>query len=356
MTAGVRLALGYYDDVVAPLLKAQAPELPYAAARVGTGSEVLGLDDDMSRDHDWGLRLQLFVEADAVERVSALLDEHLPLSYAGFPVRFATTGDPDDVGHRVEVTTVPCFVTSRLGIDAMADLTPMEWLGLTGQSVLEVTAGAVFADTLGTLTLVRARLAWYPDEVWRYVVAADWTRLTQETPLMSRAGQRGDDLGSRVIAARLVGAAMHLAFMLQRHWPPYPKWLGSAFMRLPVAKALGAPLAAVLAADRWHERQDALAEALMVLLRAQRDAGLPVPSGSATTPFFDRPFLGVRDEVAGLLLKSVTDPAVRRLPPGVGAVDQWVENVDVLTRSASRVAAAQASVRMGAGEAERQEL
>jgi hypothetical protein len=339
---------------VAPLLKAQRPELPYAAARVGTGSEVLGLDDDMSRDHDWGLRLELFVEADAVERVTALLDEHLPRSYAGFPVRFATTSDPDDVRHRIDVTTVPGFVTSRLGIDAMADLTPMEWLGLTGQSVLEVISGAVFADALGTLTLVRRRLAWYPDDVWRYVVAADWTRLSQEMPLMSRAGRRCDDLGSRVIAARLVGAAIHLAFLLERQWPPYPKWLGSAFMRLPLATALGAPLAAVLAADRWHERQDALAEALTVLLRAQRDAGLPVPSGSPTTPFFDRPFLGVRDEVASLLLKSVKDPAVRRLPPGVGAVDQWVDNVDVLTRSASRVAAAQASVRMEAVGADEQ--
>jgi hypothetical protein len=81
-----------------------------------------------------------------------------------------------------------------------------------------------------------------------------------------------------------------------------------------------------------------------VLLRAQHDAGLPVPSAAPTTPFFDRPFLAVRDEVAGLLLESVTDPVVRQLPAGVGSVEQWVDNVDVLTRPTLRMAAAQASV------------
>jgi hypothetical protein len=63
-----------------------------------------------------------------------------------------------------------------------------------------------------------------------------------------------------------------------------------------------------------------------------------------TTPFFDRPFVGVRDEVPALLLESISDPGIRRLPPGVGAVEQWVDNVDVLTRAPLRRAAASASV------------
>ena len=72
---------------------------------------------------------------------------------------------------------------------------------MTGQAALEITAGAVFVDETGELTRLRDALEWYPDDLWRHVIACDWQRLDQELPLMSRAGERGDDLGSRVVAA-----------------------------------------------------------------------------------------------------------------------------------------------------------
>jgi hypothetical protein len=168
-------------------------------------------------------------------------------------------------------------------------LTSLDWLCLTGQSLLEVTAGQVFTDDLGSLTGLRQKLAWYPDDVWRYVVAADWIRLGEDLPLLGRAGHRGDDVGSRVICGRMVNTAMHLAFLLSRRWPPYPKWLGTLLTQLPVTSGLHP----ALTADRWMERQEAVSQALAVLHQAQHIAGLPTTEGTPTEPFFDRPFLGI---------------------------------------------------------------
>ena len=75
--SGCELAQQFYADVVAPLLARAMPRLRYAAGRLGSGSEVLGLDDVMSRDHDWGCRLTLLVDGpdrDAVPQIDGLLE------------------------------------------------------------------------------------------------------------------------------------------------------------------------------------------------------------------------------------------------------------------------------------------
>ena len=58
--------------------------------------------------------------------------------------------------------------------------------------------------------------------------------------------------------------------------------------------------------------------------------------------FFDRPFATVSSSVSQLLLDEVSDPLIRELPAGVGSVEQWVDNVDVLSFPERRVAVAQA--------------
>ena len=109
--SGVELGAAFHREVVGPLLGRELPRLRYAAARLGSGSDVLGLDDAMSRDHDWGCRLTLLVnEADraAVPAVGDLLTRGLPDRFRGCPVRFAMTWDPA-VAHKVEVATVGDF-------------------------------------------------------------------------------------------------------------------------------------------------------------------------------------------------------------------------------------------------------
>jgi len=308
--------------------------MPCAAGRFGSGSDVLGLDDEMSRDHDWGLRLNLLVPQECVAEVDAHLAAALPDAVAGRPTRFATTWDPA-VRHRVQVQTARDLAVSRLGIDPTAPMRVADWLALTGQAVLEVTAGEVFADDAGELAAIRRSLAWYPEDVWRHVVATDWARLAQELPFVGRTGERGDDLGSRVVAARLAHVALHLAHLLDRRWAPYAKWLGTSAARLPHTRGVVAPLTRALQADAWRDREDGIVEALRLLHRAQEGAGLPVVD-DPVEPFWDRPYRGVREAVVRVLEDAVTDPAVRGLPRGVGSAEQWSTSVDVLVDASRR--------------------
>ena len=48
-----------------------------------------------------------------------------------------------------------------------------------------------------------AKFAYYPHDVWLYLMAAGWSRIGQEERLMGRAGLVGDELRSAVIGARL---------------------------------------------------------------------------------------------------------------------------------------------------------
>jgi hypothetical protein len=334
---GAELARRFFTDVVEPLLSRTRPDLRYAAARLGSGSDVLGLDDAVSRDHDWGCRLTLLVDEDArdqVPRISAILDEELPERFGEYSVRFPVTWD-SSLSHRVEVATVADFAASRLGVDPSGGLSAVDWLSLTGQSVLEVIAGPVFTDRTRALAAVRTKLAWYPPDVERYVLAAGWQRLCQLLPMVGRTAEAGDELGSRLISASLAGDLVWLAFALSRRWAPYAKWRGTAFRSLPVAARLG-PLLDAAAAPPWREREDALASACELLLGLQRERGLPAPA-SAVIPFFDRPYRTVAEAVPRALLDGITDPDVLRLPL-VGSIEQWVDSVDALSSPGHRAA------------------
>jgi Domain of unknown function (DUF4037) len=336
---GAELACRFHAEVVGPLLASEFPTLRYAAGRLGGGSDVLGFDDAMSRDHDWGCRLTLLVDTadrEAVPAVSRLLERDLPESFLGLPVRFPLTGS-GTVTHQVEVATVAAFAVSRLGVDPTGPLTVADWLVLDGQAVLEVIAGPVFADQTTALGPVRASLRWYPRDIELYVLAAAWHRIEQQLPFVGRTGVRGDELGSRLLCAQLADDLVALAFLLSGRWAPYAKWRGTAFLSLPVASRLGGLLDAAVTQATWQDREAGLAGACEVLLDLQRERGLAAPD-RAVTMFWDRPFRSVNLDVIAALLADITDPDVRRLPHGIGSAAQWIDSVDVLTRAGRRAA------------------
>lgn len=238
------------------------------------------------------------------------------------------------VRHRVDVATVDRWWCGRLGLDPRAGLRPADWLALPTQTLAEVTAGAVFHDGLGELEPIRATLAWYPPDVWRYVLACQWQRIGQEESFPGRCAEVGDELGSATLGGRLVREVMRLALLQRRRYPPYAKWLGSALARLPGAAELGEALGAALAARTWRDREAALSAAYERLAAVHNRIALTGPVETSVRPFHGRPFQVIDGgRLAGALLESIGDPQVRALAL-CGSVDQMCDSVEILTHPA----------------------
>jgi hypothetical protein len=341
MNSGLGLAGVFYRDVVAPLLTG----VPHGAALLGDGSEVLGYDDAVSTDHDFGPRVQIFVAAVAdVAPAETRLTGRLPATFGGFPVVYVDHDRSDGAAsHQVEVTTAARFFTERLGVDPAEGLRLDDWLVTPTQVFATLTGGAVFADPDGELDRRRRALRWYPDDVWRYALAAAWLRVDQEEPFVARTGSTGDDLGSRLLAARLVRDLMRVAFLVERRWAPYAKWFGRAFSDLALARRVGPDLFAALAASVWREREAALVRAGSALIAATNDLGLGPPVDPAPRSFHERDIRVVgAARVTVALTGAITDPDVVRLletqrcRPGTdqgqlaGTVDLAVDSTEIL--------------------------
>jgi hypothetical protein len=262
----------------------------------------------------------------------------LPDEFHGWPTRFGWDAVP--VSHHIDVAPLGEWLEGRIGFDPSGGISARQWLSTPQQRLLEVTAGAVFHDPRGELAAVRKALEWYPDDVWLWLLACQWRRLDQEEPFAGRAAEVGDELGSRVVAARLVRDVMRLAFLLERRYAPYSKWLGFAFAQLDAAAALRPGLLDVLAAQSYEARENALV-GVVEELAAQHNATGVTQSAEATVRLFhDRPFrvLGSARFV-DVCLERVTDPWLKSLPLA-GAIDQFVDSVDVLSETAAFAAAA----------------
>jgi Domain of unknown function (DUF4037) len=323
--SGATLNAGFYRDVIEPGLRS----IPHSAALLGWGSDVLGYDDERSTDHGWGPRLMLFVAPGDVSRAVAGIEEVIPQEYLGWPVRFGWEGMPDK--HFVEVHVVSDWVVTQLGVDALRPLTSVDWLLVPQQQLLGVVAGAVYADPRGELTRLRETLAWYPDQLWRWLLACQWTKISQEEAFVGRSAEAGDDVGSAVLAGRIVRELMRLAFLQQRRYAPYGKWLGTAFSRLAGAGGLVPVLQSALSAPSYAEREQSLVTAYELLARAQNALALHEPVDPTARNYHTRPFRVLHGgRFAEALAATVDDPALTALPQ-VGSVDQWIDSTDLLS-------------------------
>lgn len=343
---GLELARLFFHEAVAPIVARVAPALRYTAGRIGDRSDAFGYDDAISRDHGWGPGCTLLLDPAAFDDVSPRLDAalraELPVQFRGYPTSYAgmylAAVDAPPIEHGVELSSPERFLRRYLGIASTQDMRAIDWLVANEQKLLEATSGELFHDDLG-FAATRAQLARYPDDIRLHLIAVEWMKINDEQAFPARAGSRGDEAGSGIVAARLAESAMRLGFYLERAYAPYGKWFGTAFLRLACGPELYELIAAMLSAPGWEDRDRAWAEALRRLIVLHERAGLLAPGKYRPTSVYGgRPGTGLPGVDRGLptmanliddIRAHIRDAEVLAIPPRVGSINQLLASRDL---------------------------
>ncbi|HSQ40426.1 MAG TPA: DUF4037 domain-containing protein [Anaerolineales bacterium] len=271
-----------YEEEIAPCIAKKFPDLKYAAATLGMCSEILGLDDAVSMDHEWGPRITIFLaEEDQAlysQEIAAVLRESLPPQFKGFTMMWRQSGiDVHDTRETILYHVGTSTVDRALrfcGGTAAAPLQAVDWLNVSDQHLLEFTAGVVYRDDTGDLTRARKMLAYYPDDVLCFLLMCDWNAVGGDWFPIGRIGSKGDALGLRLQVAKIAQSMMRLAFMVSRKYMPYKKWFGLLFKRLPIAASLEPALLDLLQETDWRKAEEKIGAAAAILLQQQNQLGI----------------------------------------------------------------------------------
>lgn len=280
-TSIIDISREFFSEVVLPILQREFPEetAQTAFGVFGYGSEVLRLDDDYSRDHHWGLRInavmpQALFAARRGDLVSTIAAQ-LPSVWRGQSLRegYTRTGG-------LELTSLEQYLTQTIGL-SHPPRTNAEWLTMPEEDIVHVVGGEVWHDPAGRFTAVRQALnAYYPEPVRRRRIA-HWCRYYSGmgTYALQRALLRGNELYCVTTFARAIKLGVQLAFLLDKQYFPYDKWLWAYFEKLPrmAARLSGLVAEAVQLATPWERKLELLDQMSDVLDAALVEDGLIQP-------------------------------------------------------------------------------
>ena len=242
---GLELSKKYYLEFGKPMLeKSFADILPHiAVGLVGSGSECLGFDDDISTDHDFEPAFCIFLpDEDILDRKTEFALERayakLPDEFLGFhrsPI--SPVG-----GSRHGVIRISDFFIKTTGYPK-GDLDIIDWLSIDEQSLLEATSGEVFFDGLGRFSEIRKKLSYLPDDVRLKKLAGHLLNMAQSGQYnYQRCIARKETAAAQLALFEFVKSALHVAFLLNKRYIPYYKWSFRALRELPLLAELYEPL------------------------------------------------------------------------------------------------------------------
>lgn len=245
---GLSLCRAYYEEIGQPALQPQFAAVwdHIAAGLVGEGSECLGFDDEISRDHDWGPSFCLWLSNEDYATFGQALQkayDALPQEFRGFQRRETPGGQG-----RVGVWRISDFYRSFIGL-SRAPETLAEWIRIPETFLSKATNGQVFADPSGRFSAIRqSLLAFYPHDVYLKKIAFYAAKMAQSGQYnYKRCLDRQELVAAQCARYEFIKAAMAMTYLLNKKYMPFYKWAHHGLQFLPVLPKMYPKIASLAA-------------------------------------------------------------------------------------------------------------
>ena len=225
----------FYEEQVAPMIRTLFPQYEgrIAAGIAGEGSDCFGYYDEISRDHDFGTGVCLWLTDEDMQEFGRELSE----AYDALVDEKTRTFLTARLRERRGVMSIHDFYSNILLIDcntAECKMSDQQWRSLDHACLATAVNGEIFRDDPGVFTNFRKLLLdYYPDSVWRMRIAEkmhEYSACLQVN--YARCMTRNDMVAADICKVRGMEAAMELYFLLKRTYPPYYKWTYRALKEL----------------------------------------------------------------------------------------------------------------------------
>ncbi len=217
----------FYENFVAPMIHNKFPnyEGRIAVGLVGEGSDCFGYDDFMSRDHDFGTGVCLWLTDEDFDDIGCLLS----IAYNELVEKHGGKGITERLMERRGVMTIHNFYSNILYVDCNTTdgiISDDDWYSFEHSCIATAVNGIVFRDDLGEFSRFRNKLLdYYPEKIWRRLLANELHRFSASLQVnYARCMSRNDTVAAELCRAQGVDAAMQLFFLINKKYAPYYKW------------------------------------------------------------------------------------------------------------------------------------
>ena len=149
---------------------------------------------------------------------------------------------------------------------------------------------------------------------------------------MGRCGDVGDELGSQLVAARLVRELMRLSFFIETlcslHKMVWNRLFAPQIELQILRHYFGKCCWRTIGRSEKHTSPNPTEK----VAHLHNQLGITEPLASHVSHYYERPYLVIHGErYVDAIMAQIQDPIIKQIPNAIGSINQVVDSTDILT-------------------------